>query len=262
MNCEFVVVIPARFGASRLPGKPLRVLAGRTLVQHVWERAIQSGARDVVIATDDETIFKTAKNFGAKVCMTSSSHPSGTDRIAEVAQLENFGNESIVVNLQGDEPLVPPALISQVAQDLTRAHDASVATLCTPIHDATELFDSNAVKVVRDAKGYALYFSRAPVPWDRETFAVSQSLSPSVTHFRHVGLYAYRAGFLRDYRQWPTADLERAEALEQLRAMWHGHRIYVGVTEQRFAAGVDTEEDLARVEVALLAAISQGAGRE
>lgn len=252
MPHDFVVVIPARFGASRLPGKPLRMLAGKPLVQHVWERACESGASEVVIATDDDRICEAARGFGAQVCKTSASHPSGTDRLAEVAQLRRLEPQKIVVNLQGDEPLVPPTLIAKVAGDLAHAPDAMVATLASPIHDAAELFDPHAVKVVRDARGYALYFSRAPIPWDRETFSLAKSLSQTVTHYRHIGLYAYRAGFLHEYRQWPTCDLERAESLEQLRVLWHGHGIHVAITEQRFAAGVDTEADLKRVEEALL----------
>lgn len=252
MNQDFVVVIPARFAATRLPGKPLRMLAGKPLIQHVWERACESGASDVIVATDDQRIADAAQGFGADVCRTASSHPSGTDRLAEVAQVRNFDARRILVNLQGDEPLVPPALIAQVADDLAAAQDAAVATLCTPIHDAAELFDPHAVKVVRDQRGYALYFSRAPIPWDRETFSLAKALSQTVTHYRHIGLYAYRAGFLQEYRNWPACDLERSEALEQLRVLWNGYRIHVGVTQERFAAGVDTEEDLARVENALI----------
>lgn len=260
MSLEFVVVIPARYGASRLPGKPLRMLAGKPLIRHVWERACESGASEVIIATDDQRIFDAAQGFGANVCHTSSSHPSGTDRLAEVAHVRNFGAQSIMVNLQGDEPLVPPALIVQVAHDLAAAQEAAVATLCTPIRDAAELFDPHAVKVVRDQRGYALYFSRAPIPWDRETFSIAKSLSQTVTHFRHIGLYAYRAGFLHEYRKWPACDLERSESLEQLRVLWNGFRIHVGVTAERFAAGVDTEDDLVRVEKALLSRADVGCG--
>lgn len=245
----FVIVIPARYGATRLVGKPLREIAGKPLIQHVFERAAKCGAEHVVVATDDERIHQIAENFGAEVCMTSSRHRSGTDRLAEVARLKEYGDDQIIVNLQGDEPLMPPAVLKQVAEDLAEHNDASVATLCAHIKDAGELFDPHAVKVVMDRAGYALYFSRAPIPWDRETFGIAaKSLSETVNHYRHIGVYAYRAGFLRDYSTWPVCGVEAAESLEQLRVLWHGHRIHVAEAVAEVPPGVDTEEDLRRVQ--------------
>ena len=244
----FKVAIPARYGASRLPGKPLRELAGKPMLAHVHARAVQSGAEQVVIATDDERIRAAAEAFGAQVCMTDPGHPSGTDRLAEVARRFQWPEETIVVNLQGDEPLIDPQLLRALAADLTAHPDASIATLCTAIHTAQELFNPNVVKVVRDRAGYALYFSRAPIPWERDAFAQGKTTLPDgAQHFRHVGLYAYRAGFLEHYSQLTPTDLERAESLEQLRALGHGARIHVRVTEQPPGHGVDTEDDLRRV---------------
>ena len=245
----FKVVIPARYASSRLPGKPLRELAGRSLLEWVYGRARDSGAEQVVIATDDARIERAAQDFGAIVCMTDRAHQSGTDRLAEVVQHFDWPEDTIVVNLQGDEPLMPPALIDHVAADLDRHGDAAIATLCSPLRSASELTDSHVVKVVRDAKGYALYFSRAPIPWNRDEFADGiNRLSPEVEHLRHIGLYAYRASFLRDYAALAPSFLERTESLEQLRALWHGHRIHVALAPEAPGPGVDTEADLAEVE--------------
>lgn len=244
----FKVAIPARYGASRLPGKPLRELAGKPMLAHVHARAVESGAEQVVIATDDDRIRIAAEGFGAQVCMTNPGHPSGTDRLAEVARRFQWPERTIVVNLQGDEPLIDPQLLRALAADLAAHPDAAIATLCTPIHTAQELFNPNVVKVVRDQDGYALYFSRAPIPWERDAFADDKTTMPiGSQHFRHVGLYAYRAGFLEHYSQLTPTRLEQAESLEQLRALWHGARIHVRVTEQPPGHGVDTEEDLQRV---------------
>lgn len=244
----FKVAIPARYGASRLPGKPLRELAGKPMLAHVHDRALASGAEQVVIATDDERIAAAGEAFGAQVCMTAATHPSGTDRIAEVARRYQWPEDTIVVNLQGDEPLIDPALLRALAEDLAAHPAAAIATLCTPIHSARELFDPHVVKVVRDQAGYALYFSRAPIPWERDAFAESRTdLPPTAQHLRHVGLYAYRAGFLQQYAQLQPTYAERAESLEQLRALGHGTRIHVRLTEQPPGHGVDTEEDLQRV---------------
>ena len=249
---HFKVVIPARYGATRLPGKPLRLLAGKPLVQHVYERAIGCGADDVVIATDDDRIRATAEKFGARVCMTSSRHRSGTERIAEVADSLNYDADCIVVNLQGDEPLVAPLLLSQVAEDLDAHPPASIATLCAPLNQTEQLFDPNVVKLVMDHAGFALYFSRAPIPWDREKFMISPvQLNTAFQYFRHVGLYAYRCGFLREYVGRPPCQLEQLESLEQLRALWYGYRIHVALASLEPDAGVDTEEDLLRVEGSL-----------
>jgi len=251
---RFRVIIPARYGATRLPGKPLRLLAGKPLVQHVFERAVGSGADEVVIATDDDRIREAAEKFGARVCMTSPQHRSGTERLSEVAGRLNYPPDDIVVNVQGDEPLLPPALIRQVAEDLATHAEASIATLCAPLTDPAQLFDPNVVKLVMDHAGYALYFSRAPIPWDREHFG-SQPARPDgyAGYFRHVGLYAYTCGFLREYVDRPSCRLEQLESLEQLRALWYGYRIHVARAGVEPVAGVDTEEDLLRVEALLKA---------
>lgn len=245
---KFKVVIPARYGATRLPGKPLRTLLGKPLVQYVHENAVASGADEVVIATDDERIADAARGFGARVCMTSPHHRSGTERLAEVAERNGYGEDVIVVNLQGDEPLVPPVLIRQVAEDLADHADASIATLCSRIDTAEQLFSPHVVKVVRDHQGYALYFSRAAIPWDRDGFAATtDSFAPDADYLRHIGLYAYRAGFLGDYVFRPPCQAERLESLEQLRALWYGYRIHVAEAVTECQGGVDTEEDLQRV---------------
>jgi len=249
---EFSVVIPARFAASRLPGKPLLEIAGRPMIHHVHERAQESGAQTVVIATDDARVQTAAEDFGAQVCMTSSEHRSGTDRLAEVVDLLALADDAIVVNLQGDEPLMPPALIHQVAENLAAQPMASMATLCSRIDSAEELFDPHAVKVVMDVEGMALYFSRAAIPWDRDAFATSTEHLPARSeHYRHIGLYAYRAGFLRQYVAWPSCHLEAMESLEQLRVLWHGHRIHCAEAVQTPPPGVDTEADLERVRAHL-----------
>lgn len=248
----FKVVIPARYGSSRLPGKPLRELAGRTMIEHVYRRACESGAEQVLIATDDARIESVARGFGAAVAMTSPEHPSGTDRLAEVVERHGWPADTIIVNLQGDEPLMPPALIRQVAENLAAQAAAAIATLCTSITEAAEFFDPNVVKVVRDAQGFALYFSRAPIPWSRDAFALSRERLPvHVAHRRHLGLYAYRASFLHAWRGLAPAPLESVEMLEQLRALWHGYRIHVADAVAQPGAGVDVEADALRVEQAL-----------
>jgi 3-deoxy-manno-octulosonate cytidylyltransferase (CMP-KDO synthetase) len=249
---HFKVVIPARYAATRLPGKPLRMLAGKPMIHHVFERAMESGADEVLIATDDERIHDAALQFGATVCMTSPQHRSGTERLSEVASRQDYAADSIVVNLQGDEPLLPPALIRQVADDLAAHPDASITTLCAPLTQAAHLFDPNVVKLVMDEAGYALYFSRAPIPWDRERFGPTPSqLGVRSDYFRHIGLYAYRCGFLREYVDRPPCRMEQLESLEQLRALWYGYRIHVAHAVVEPEAGVDTEEDLMRVEAVL-----------
>lgn len=252
----FKVVIPARYGSSRLPGKPLRILAGAPMVEHVYRRARESGADRIVIATDDERIETVARGFGAEVVMTSTAHPSGTDRLAEVVDKLGWEDAAIIVNLQGDEPLMPPALLQQVAANLAAHPDAAIATLATPINEAAELFDPNVVKVVCDAQGYAMYFSRAPIPWARDRFAASRDELPSDIAFRrHLGMYAYRARFLRSYRGLSPAPLESTEMLEQLRALWHGSKIHVADAVAQPGPGVDVEADAERV-AALLQKIS------
>lgn len=249
---DFSVIIPARYASTRLPGKPLRNLDGKPLIQHVFDCAQQSGAGRVIVATDDARIRKIAEGFGAEVCMTSALHLSGTERLAEVIDTLEFNNEQVIVNLQGDEPLIPASLIRQVAMNLRDHAQAGVATLCEPISTATELFNPNITKVLMDSHGYALYFSRAPIPWNRTAFIDKpQELPPDYPYYRHIGLYAYRAGFLKDYVSWPTCYLEEAESLEQLRVLWNGYKIHVALAAETPGPGVDTEEDIGRVETFL-----------
>jgi 3-deoxy-manno-octulosonate cytidylyltransferase (CMP-KDO synthetase) len=249
---EFIVAIPARYAASRLPGKPLRLLAGEPMVVHVARRALAAGASQVVVATDDARIAEAVAGFPLTVCMTRADHPSGTDRLAECAQALGWPDDRIVVNLQGDEPFAPPEGIREVARTLA-ASDAPMATLASPIDaDTDAYFDPNAVKVVRAASGLALYFSRAPVPWQRDRFARDRT-SPAPGALRHIGIYAYRAGFLRRFAALPPGVLEQHEALEQLRVLEAGHAIAVGLTPVPFPPGVDTEDDLARVDALLRA---------
>ncbi len=239
------IIIPARYASTRLPGKPLADVAGKPLIQRVYECALKCGAAGVTIATDDDRIRDAAARFGAPVCMTSGAHRSGTDRLAEVVEKLAIGPGEIVVNLQGDEPLMPPDLIRAVAEKLARHDDAMVATACHAIHDLDALTNPNVVKVVCDARGYALYFSRAAIPWPREVMA-GQSTGPARA-LRHIGLYVYRAGFVRRYAAWPVCPPEEAEQLEQLRVLWHGERIVVHEARTMPEAGVDTLEDLERV---------------
>ena len=249
----FTVVIPARFASTRLPGKPLLDIAGKPMIQHVYERAQESGAKTIVVATDDEKIEAAVTAFGGKVCMTSSSHRSGTERLSEVVDVLGLDGDHIVVNLQGDEPLMPSLLIHQVAENLGKFAQASMATLAERIHTAGDLFDPHVVKVVMDKDGYAIYFSRAPIPWDRDAFFVTtEELPDKVLHYRHIGLYAYRAGYIKEYVECPACELEAMESLEQLRVLWQGHKIHVAQAQVPAVAGVDTEKDLARVRRALM----------
>ncbi|AUA32336.1 3-deoxy-manno-octulosonate cytidylyltransferase [Pseudomonas fulva] len=247
MNLDFTVVIPARLRSTRLPGKPLLPIAGKPMVQHVWEQARRSAASRVVIATDDASIFEACQAFGAEVLMTRVDHESGTDRLAEVAVQLGLPSEAIVVNVQGDEPLIPPVIIDQVAANLAANPHAGIATLAEPIHEPQAVFNPNAVKVVSDKNGLALSFSRAPLPWARDAFAKGQELPAGVPYRRHIGMYAYRVGFLHDFVGWGPCWLEQTEALEQLRALWHGVRIHVEDAIEAPAVGVDTPEDLERV---------------
>jgi 3-deoxy-manno-octulosonate cytidylyltransferase (CMP-KDO synthetase) len=246
---DFSIVIPARFGSTRLPGKPLRLLAGKPLLQHVWERAREAGASNVVIAADDERILEAARSWGAVALMTSAQHRSGTERLAEVASMLGWGAETIVVNLQGDEPLVPHELPSQAAAALVRHPDVGISTFATRIQSVEELFDTNVVKVVLRGDGAATYFSRAPIPWCRDSFAsVPEGLPPGVPFLRHIGLYAYRASVLRRLADAPPSYCEEAESLEQLRALSLGIGIRVEVVSELPGRGVDTEHDLKWVE--------------
>jgi 3-deoxy-manno-octulosonate cytidylyltransferase (CMP-KDO synthetase) len=244
---HFRVVIPARYASSRLPGKPLADIGGRPMVLHVVERALQAGAESVVVAADDSRVQQAVAAAGYPVIMTSPDHQSGTERLVEVAEILGWDDDTLVVNVQGDEPLIDPALIREVARQLVLHQDAVMATLAHPIHDHADFINPNVVKVVADEAGYALYFSRAPIPWPRDAFAVQQAMPHELGALRHIGLYAYRAGFLRTYASLAASPLERFEMLEQLRVLWHGHRISLGITPTAPAPGVDTPEDLARV---------------
>jgi 3-deoxy-manno-octulosonate cytidylyltransferase (CMP-KDO synthetase) len=235
---KFQVIIPARYGSTRFPGKPLADLGGKPMVVRVCERAMQSGAAAVHVATDDKRIAAVARAHGHCALMTRSDHVSGTDRLAEAAEALSLTDEDIVVNLQGDEPLMAPALIADVAAALVALPQASVSTACHPIHDVEALSNPNVVKVVLDAHGYALYFSRSQIPHPREAGA---------TWYRHAGIYGYRAGFLKRYSALEVSALEKAEALEQLRVLWHGFRIGVVVSAQEIPPGVDTPQDLEAV---------------
>lgn len=245
---KFTVVIPARFGSSRLPAKPLKDIAGQTMIERVYRQAIQSRAERVVVATDDERIAEMVRGFGGEVCMTLASHPSGTDRLQEVASRLGLADSEIVVNVQGDEPLIPPAVINQVAENLSRATAAAVATLSEPIHSAADFLNPNIVKLVTDRAGFALYFSRASIPWPRDSFAASrESLPVSPLFQRHIGIYAYRVSVLNQFVTWPPAPLENLECLEQLRVLWNGERIHVAEAVEPVPGGIDTEADLERV---------------
>lgn len=248
MTTDFTVVIPARYGSSRFPGKPLKVIAGKPMVQLVWEQARKSSAQRVVVATDDVRIFEACQAFGAEVLMTRDDHNSGTDRLAEVAMQLGLAADAIVVNVQGDEPMIPPAVIDQVASNLAAHPEAGISTLAEPIDDVAALFNPNVVKVSSDINGLALTFSRAPLPWARDALAANRDELPAGVPFRrHIGIYAYRAGFLHDFVSWGPCMLENTENLEQLRALWNGVRIHVADALEAPPAGVDTPEDLERV---------------
>ena len=242
---SFVVIIPARYASTRLPGKPLVDINGKPMVVHVLERARESGAARIIVATDHDEVAKAVQAAGGEVCMTRADHQSGTERLAEVVEKCGFSDDTVNVNVQGDEPMIPPAIIRQVAENLA-ARDVGMATLAAPIHSAEEAFNPNAVKVVLDAEGYALYFSRATIPWDRDRFAVSRDTIGD-TLLRHLGIYGYRAGFIRRYVNWQASPLENIEMLEQLRVLWYGEKIHVAVAAEIPGTGVDTPVDLQRV---------------
>ncbi|MBL6986429.1 MAG: 3-deoxy-manno-octulosonate cytidylyltransferase [Methylobacter sp.] len=253
MTVRFKVVIPARYGSTRLPGKPLLNIAGKSMIAHVCERAQEADADEIIVATDDERIFQAVGDLGFKAVMTRADHQSGTERIAEVARLCGWVGDEIIVNLQGDEPLIPPAYIRDVAAALADQQQAGIATLAAEITDSEEIFNPNAVKVVLNKAGYALYFSRAPIPWERDTFTLTGSKpSGKLPYLRHIGMYAYTVEFLNRYCRWDASLLESVESLEQLRILWHGEAVRVKVVDQTPAAGVDTQEDLMRVEQVLL----------
>jgi 3-deoxy-manno-octulosonate cytidylyltransferase (CMP-KDO synthetase) len=244
----FTVLIPARFASTRLPGKPLADIAGKPMIVRVAERALASGATRVVVATDDERVRVAVAAHGIAACMTRADHATGTDRLAEAAQLLHLADDEIVVNVQGDEPLLDAALIGSVAALLDAHPEAAIATACHPITEVEEAFNPNVVKVALDRAGLALYFSRATIPWARDAFAqTKEALPPGLPLYRHYGLYAYRVAFLRVFPGLEPAPIERCEALEQLRALWHGYRIVVEITHGTPAPGIDTPEDLDRV---------------
>ena len=244
---DFIVAIPARYASTRLPGKPLREIGGVPMVLRVARRALDAGAREAWVATDDERIAEALQGSGVRVAMTAATHVSGSDRLAECADIAGWNDDAIVVNLQGDEPFAPAAGIRKVAETL-EASGTEMATLAAEIVDPDEFFDPNAVKLVCDANGNALYFSRAPIPWHRDAFAQDRRALMPGECLRHIGIYAYRAGFLRRFAALPPGRLEKVESLEQLRALEAGFRIAAALTPEPFPPGVDTEEDLHRAE--------------
>ncbi len=253
---DYKIVIPARYGSSRLPGKPLIDLAGKPMIQHVYERAVATGVKDIVIATDDSRIMDAAKGFGAQVMMTSPNHENGTERIVEVARAMNWQDSDVIVNLQGDEPLIPRELIELTAQGLLQNPQAGMSSLCAAITQASDAFDPNVVKAVLDNQGFALYFSRAPIPWDRELYKNgTQAITQQSSVYRHIGMYGYRVSFLKQYEEMEMTALEQTECLEQLRALSYGVKIHMSVIDQPPGHGVDTNEDVKRVE-ALLSKLS------
>jgi 3-deoxy-manno-octulosonate cytidylyltransferase (CMP-KDO synthetase) len=235
---KFQVIIPARYASTRFPGKALADIHGKPMVVHVCDRAAQSGASTVHVATDDERIAAAVRKHGHRALMTRAEHDSGTDRLAEAARLLGLEDDEVVVNVQGDEPSIAPPLIFEVADFLGKRREATVSSACHPIHDSASLANPNVVKVVLDARGYALYFSRSPIPYPR---------APGATCYRHAGIYGYRAGFLKQYAALPPSPPEKAEGLEQLRVLWHGYRIAVAVSDTEIAPGVDTPQDLEAV---------------
>lgn len=243
----FTVIIPARYSSTRLPGKPLLDLAGKTMIQRVYEQACKSDASRVVVATDDARIEQCVQGFGGAVCMTSANHESGTDRLEEVVNILGLDKDECVVNVQGDEPLIPASVINQVAKNLQES-GAAMSTLSEKIHHEHEAFDPNAVKVVSDVNGFALYFSRAPIPWNRDTFSSEGGALPQQPSLqRHIGIYGYRVSLLRQFVEWGPCALEQAESLEQLRAMWHGVKIHVEQAVESPPPGIDTPSDLLAV---------------
>jgi 3-deoxy-manno-octulosonate cytidylyltransferase (CMP-KDO synthetase) len=253
MSIPFKVVIPARYGSTRLPGKPLLDIAGLPMIAHVCQRAIEAEAEEIVVATDDQRIFDRVVDLGLKVVMTDANHQSGTERINEVAETLGWNEKDIVVNLQGDEPLIPPAYIKDVALALGNQQQADIATLAAEITESAEIFNPNSVKVVLNHAGYALYFSRAPIPWDRNSFtATGGETSNAMPYLRHIGMYAYTVKFLKNYCSWQPSVLETVESLEQLRILWYGQPVLVKTVTKTPPAGVDTQADLERVEKVML----------
>lgn len=254
---SFSVIIPARYQSVRLPGKPLLDLGGKPMIQHVYEQARASNAEKVIVATDDERIAEAVEGFGGRARMTASDHPSGTDRLQEAARLEGLSDEDVVVNVQGDEPLIPPEVINQVADNLL-ANDVPMATLTEPIDNPEDIFDTNIVKVISNEHQLAVYFSRAPIPWARDEFTGERkSLPAGFTWQRHLGIYAYRVSLLNDFVTWGSADIESVEKLEQLRVLWRGIGIHIAQAVKSIPPGIDTEEDVQKV-LTLLNRLKEG----
>lgn len=244
---EFTVIIPVRLNSKRLPEKALLKIKNKTMLQHVYERSLESGADRVIIATDNKKIVTEAESFGAPVCMTSSDHQSGTERIAEAVVAMGFDEDDIIVNVQGDMPLVPAKVIKASAQDLEQHSNVKVSTIVTPMKTIEELFNPDVVKVVISKRSHALYFSRAPIPWDRNHFDDKKGIDLSSHYLRHVGIYAYRAGFLNNYMSSESSPYEILEALEQLSILWHGGRIHVLPIKEHIPHSVDTKEDFEKM---------------
>jgi len=254
---DYKIVIPARYASSRLPGKPLIELAGKTMIQHVYERAVETGVKDIVIATDNDRIRREAESFGAEVVMTSPEHENGTERIAEVAAIKGWDDDVVIVNLQGDEPLIPQQLIEMTAASLINYPQAGMSSVCTPLEDDQDAFDPNVVKVVLDKDQFAMYFSRASIPWDRDGYKDgSDKMTTKMPLYRHIGMYGYRVSFLRQYHSMESCALETTEALEQLRALWYGVKIHMSIIDEPPGHGIDTAEVVERVEPLLQATSS------
>lgn len=244
---RFTVIIPARYASTRLPRKPLLDIVGKPMIQHVWEKAQQAGASRVIVATDHPEIEQVVKNFGGEVCLTSDKHNSGTERLAEVIEKMAIADDEIIVNVQGDEPLIPPVIVSQVAENLDK-HQVNMATLAVKLTTREELFNPNVVKTLTDKNGMALYFSRATIPFGRDHFPnCDDAFVQQQNYLRHIGIYAYKAGFIKQYVAWEPTSLEQLESLEQLRALWHGEKIHLELAKEAPQVGVDTAEDLERV---------------
>ena len=243
---KFTVIIPARYGSSRFPGKPLADIKGKPMIQHTVERAMEAGAEDVIVATDDERIARVVNGF-TRVVMTSDKHESGTERLSEVIQACKLSDDTVIVNVQGDEPFVPANNIRQVADNIAAKPDATIATLATPVATVEDVLNPNIVKVVRNARQEALYFSRSPVPFVRETMMENPELVDPTLFLRHIGLYAYKAGYVTRYVAYAPTILERTESLEQLRALWYGDKIHVDIAMSPPPVGIDTPHDLARL---------------
>lgn len=244
---DFTVIIPARYASTRLPRKPLLDIAGKPMIQHVWEKAQQAGAKRVIVATDHPEIEQVVKNFGGEVCLTSDKHNSGTERLAEVIEKMALADDEIIVNIQGDEPLIPSVIVAQVAENLDR-HQVNFATLAVKLTSKEELLNPNVVKTLTDTIGMAIYFSRSPIPFPRDQFAtLDDQFVAQQNYLRHIGIYAYRAGFVKRYVAWQPTALEQLESLEQLRALWYGEKIHLDLAKQAPQVGVDTAEDLERV---------------